>query len=71
MSEKIIREEICRKLRDTVREVGQGKVTPAVILGPWSLDSPISGHQYLVCSTLGEATLAGVDWKVARVFEEA
>jgi hypothetical protein len=65
------REEICRKLRETVREVGQSRVTPAVILGPWDLDSPIGGHQYLVCPTLGEATLANIDWKVARVFEEA
>ena len=66
-----MREEICRKLRETVREVGQGRVTPAVILGPWDLNSPIDGQMYLVCPTLGEATLANVDWKTARVFEEA
>jgi hypothetical protein len=66
-----MREEICRKLRETVQEVGQDRITPAIILGPWDLNSPVGGHQYLVAPTLGEATLANTDWKTARVFEEA
>jgi hypothetical protein len=66
-----MREEICRKLRATVSDRGQKMVTPAIILGPWDLESPIGGHQYLVCQTLGEATLANVDFKTARCFEDA
>ena len=65
------REEIFRKLRTTVSEFGQEKVTPAIIVGPYYLDSPISGHQYLMCPTIAEDTLANVDWKIARFFEDA
>lgn len=65
------RDLIFRKLRETVKECGQDKVTPAIILGPWEdMESPISGHQYIYCPTLGEAILGNVDWKTARTFED-
>ena len=66
-----MREEICRKLRIVVSERGQKTVTPAIILGPWDLVSPVGGHQYFICPTLGEVTLANVDFKTARCFEDA
>ena len=66
-----MREEICRKLRATVAERGQKAVTPAVIIGPWDLESPVGGHRYLICLTLAEATLANVDFKTTRFFEDA
>ena len=65
------REEICRKLRETAKECGQNKVNDAVIVGGYNLVSPVGGHQYIMCPTLGSFKLANVDWKVARVFENA
>lgn len=65
------REEICRKLRETVHELGQSKVNGAVIVGGYNLVSPIGGHQYIICPTLGAFKLGNVDYKTARFFENA
>jgi len=66
------RYDIFRKLRETVKEQGQEKVTPAIILGPWEdIESPISGHQYIFCPTISGAILGNVDWRTARIFEDA
>lgn len=66
-----IREDLFRKLRKTATEFGQDRLNDAVIIGPDEFVSPISGHQYLTCPTLGQVTLGNVDWKVARFFEDA
>jgi hypothetical protein len=65
-----IREKVLYKLRQTAIECGQKAITPAIIVGPFDLESPISGHQYIRCATLGDVTLGNVDWKTARYFED-
>jgi len=66
-----LREDICRKLRKTVLERGQKAVTPAIIIGPYDIDSPIGGHTYILCPTLGDVRIGNVDFKTARFFEDA
>ncbi len=63
-------EEICRKLRNTVKEFGQDRVNGAVIMGPDDLGEQISGHQYVVTKSKCEVILGNVDFKVARFFED-
>ena len=67
------REEICRKLRVTVAMRGRDAMPMdrAVVIGPHDLESPVGGHQYLQCLTLGDYKLCGVDFKTAREFEDA
>jgi hypothetical protein len=64
------RKNICRKLRLTALEFGQNSLANATIIGPDDLESPISGINYIMCPTIVEVTLGGVDFKVARFFED-
>ena len=65
------KEEVCRKLRETVREFGQAKVTPGILVGPYYFDdNQIGGHQHIQCTTLSNIKLANVGFKIARFFED-
>jgi len=70
MSEKLIRDELCRKLRVIAREYGQNKLKGAVMVGSLDVDH-ISDIPYINCPSLGTETLGNVDFKTARAFEDA
>ena len=64
------KEEICRKLRETVKEFGQREVAGAVIIGSDDILSFVGGHTYLIAKTISITTLGNVEYKVARFFED-
>jgi hypothetical protein len=65
-----VKEDICRRLRETVKEFGQKEVTGAIIIGNLDISSCVGGHKYLIAKTISNHTLANVKFKVARFFED-
>jgi hypothetical protein len=65
-----ITEEINRKLRETVREWGQARVSGAIIITNENIGPQCGGHRVLYAPTIS-TTLGEVDFKVARSFEDA
>jgi len=63
-------ENICRKLRLTAQEFGQKAIENAVIIGSEYDGESISGHKYIDCPTVSGSKLGGVEFKVARFFED-
>ncbi|MFZ3049091.1 MAG: hypothetical protein WA151_24515 [Desulfatirhabdiaceae bacterium] len=70
MDEREIREDICRRLRETSREFGRLALNGAIIIGPYDLGDGVGGHGYIQAPTLGGIKLAKVIFKVARYFED-
>lgn len=64
------KKELCRKLRVTASERGPDALKNAVMIGPDEFDM-VSNIQYITCPTVSIETLGGVDYKTARLFEDA
>lgn len=63
--------DVCRKLRETVKEHGQVYVNGAIVIGPFNTgDEQIGGHQYIYAPTAPGAILANTTFEIARFFEE-
>ena len=69
----ILIEEICRKLRAVVAEYGQESISMEAIcvIGNSPAINAVGGHRYLYAPTISEETLIGVNFKIARFFEDA
>ena len=65
-----VREDLCRKLRKTVTECGRGSLKNAVMIGMYTVNN-VSDIPYMTCPTIGINTLGNVEYKTARVFEDA
>ena len=65
-------EEVARKLRATIKELGRDALKDAVIVGSEFLDGrlEVCGVPYIDCPTIAETHLGKVDYKVARYFED-
>ncbi|HHC18930.1 MAG TPA: hypothetical protein ENK81_00805 [Euryarchaeota archaeon] len=62
-------ELLCKKLRETVKEFGQESIDDASIIGCRDLLN-VSDVPYIYAPTISEDTLAGVQFDVARFFED-
>ena len=63
-------EEVCRKLRETVKEFGQAAIDNTIIVGSDdTIGDSISGHKYVYAPTVGDFKLASTTYKIARFFE--
>lgn len=65
-----VEDDICRKLRYTVREFGQSLVDGAVIIGNVDINE-VGGHEFIYAPTVSVMTLGQCKFKVARFFEDA
>ena len=70
--ERAIRDIACRKLRATISEFGQKTIDGAVIIGGYEFPGrdQIGGLEYIYSPTKCGLTLAKVEYKVARFFED-
>ena len=65
-------DEICRKLRATVREYGQDKMKMGKVVIITTLDCKnIGGHNCVRVPTIGQTTLGNCSFGIARFFEDA
>lgn len=62
-------ENLCRKLRKTHSEFGADALENAFMIGTYKVKQ-VSNLPYYTCPTIVNETLGGVDFKVARFFEE-
>lgn len=69
MTNREIKEHLCSKLRALVQEYDFERLKNMCLIGPYDFKT-ISNVKYIHAPTLGETTLANVDFKVARFWEE-
>jgi len=63
-----VREDLCKRIRNTVNEFGREYLQDAVIIGLYDT-AHVSDLKYLTAPTVSEHTLGNVPFEIARFFE--
>lgn len=64
-------DNIARKIRIVVGELGEKSIGGAIMVGPDIGRENLIGFSYVTCPTLPDVVLGNVDFKTARMFEDA